>query len=273
MNDSQMQLSHAPWGGAWPGVGATLMQTPPPNDGTSLDGTTGPLPFRARLGAALRGLGGTLNPNGGGVESLLSGLSGGYTGTADAMQQARLGPRLAQEQQYTQGLDNQRTIAQTGYYNRLGTGVDTPPDPYTFNVVPGLGVLRGNRATGESGLVGPDGGDPYVVPIPGVETQMARPATPEKGNPDAMYYQRILHQNLMAKNGLGLPTYKSQADAEAAAQQATRQAYPKTTLFGAASGGSGSTGQPKRRVTAAEYQTLQAQYPGQDLSAYYTVTP
>lgn len=95
-------------------------------------------PLRARLGAALRGLGTTLNPYGGGIESFASGLSGGYGGTADATEQARLAPLLFQQGQEDRNLRLAQVqagiaadVARGHYYDSKAERPNVPPAPLT----------------------------------------------------------------------------------------------------------------------------------------------
>lgn len=124
------------------------------------------------VGGAIRGLGAALNPNGGKAEAFLSALSSAYGATTDAFDRDRQSAQQDQQAQEDRALEARLKGAQADYYERGARGGQATP--YHFESIPGLGILRSNEMTGESGLVGPQGGAPYVVPIPGVETARTR---------------------------------------------------------------------------------------------------
>lgn len=107
-----MRYPRAPWGDAWMNatpteadatsagprvsiprqvatprgrsMGAALMAPGAPQDD--------PNGFKSRIGAAIQGLGSQLNPNGGGIESFLSGATGGYTNTQQGLRERAQAP-------------------------------------------------------------------------------------------------------------------------------------------------------------------------------------
>lgn len=188
---SQMNWPTAPWGQAWSAAGEMLRPRTPVSFGLerSMLGLTGadlrsapvsasigqgvangayapafsgqdPSSFRSRIGAAIQGLQGTLNPYAGGAVSFLSGLTGGYTGTQNALQaghqqqaQTQADDRATAEGEYDRGLKNQYLQAQTGYLNAgiaqrnaEANAPATDPDIVAVNV-PGLPVGVLNKRT------------------------------------------------------------------------------------------------------------------------------
>lgn len=106
-----------------------------PNALASLGPAPG-LPLGTRIGATLRGLGGALNPQGTGIEALVAGLSGGYSGTADALEQARLAPLLFQQNQEDRAIQNHLQQAQADNLASLAVnrGGEAPDTTGAFSV-------------------------------------------------------------------------------------------------------------------------------------------
>lgn len=141
----QMLLPNAPWGSQWngalgnpyaQGIGGYLYGPRPAAFAAQDPGS-----FRSRIGAAIQGLGSQLDPSGGGLESFLSGATGGYTNTQDALAagynqraQAEADDRATAEGEQDRGLRNAYLRAQTDYLTagtqqRLADANDPGSDP------------------------------------------------------------------------------------------------------------------------------------------------
>ena len=284
---SQMNWPVAPWGQAWSDASAMPRPRTPVTFGLerSMLGLTGadlrsdpyaapsigqgvangayapafsgedPSSFKSRIGAAIQGLQGTLNPNAGGAVSFLSGLTGGYTGTQNALQagyqqqaQTQANDRATAEAEYDRGLKNQYQQAQTGYLNAgiaqrqaaaNDPGTDTDEIPV---MVPGLPLGTLNRRThvftpasqaaAPSGAPGqPAPGKPIVRPFAPTRSGTTR-------DPALARYEKELDKAMGTKDavtGFTVPLPVAQQRALAA----TRLSYPS---FTAPSGDAAATG-------------------------------
>lgn len=181
------RLLRAPWGLAWNAVSGPVAATSVPRPATTARQSLGaalmqppgmpqddPSGFKSRIGAAIQGLGSQLDPNGGGVESFLSGLTGGYSTTQQGLTERAEAPYRQRQAQEEQALRDRLTGAQANYYNAQAYREMQPPQLPTAAVLrdnwvdvhtnPGEPQVQKNTRTGETRTVIGPNGRPMLTP-------------------------------------------------------------------------------------------------------------
>lgn len=224
---TQMQLARAPWGLGWrlaggasapPGVSPNSPVAPgAPDDGEPFDN---PSSLKSRLGAAVQGLGAVLNPQGGGLESFLSGATGAYTGTQQNLTQAAQAPYERARAARVQGIGDALKGAQTDYYQGLAAREQADanaPAPVHRALV--------NNPGQAPYIVDLDSGERYAIPGTTV-----RPFAPTRAgttrDPALGLFQRNLDK-VRGEKVAGLPVYNGDEAVTAEALRRTRAGgYP-----------------------------------------------